>query len=186
MKISLKKANLVQQKLAEATRTTPKLALHVSLYSASVGDDVEAAKTELNEYCIRQEKLVNALYDLRDLIQKANNVSGVSAALNKIARNQRIVDMYVQLANVTPGQPLAEVLAQIAAMNAAETKQYSTNQRVVLNILNKAEVLLCDTKLKSLLLTDSQLREELLELNVTSKIELDENLVSVLKDEMIM
>jgi hypothetical protein len=185
MKISLKKANLIQQKLAEKIPSVFPSTLTVSIYSKTIDADIAEARDKFYDEVKRHGKLVRSLYELRDLIQKANHASGISTLMNKIALNQRMVSVYTGFSANSPMKPVSEISTQISAMLNAEIKSYG-GSNLAIGILIKSDIEFYLKESKKALLIDSQLREELLELNVSTKIEIGEELVSLLKDEMII
>lgn len=185
IKISLKKANLIQQKLAEKIPAVFPSTLNISIYSKTASIDISEARNKNFTEIKRCEKLVRVLYELRDLIQKANHASGVSTLMNKIAMNQRMGSIYTEFSADSPMKPISEIDTQINAMLSAEIKSYGGSNLIV-GIFTKSDIEFYLNASKKALLVDSQLREELLELNVSTKIEIGEELVSLLKDEMII
>jgi hypothetical protein len=109
MNISLRKANAIQNIINELLKSI-NVVENVSLNEFEVAEQVIAIKADESFKAFqRQLALVDALYDIRSNVASANNATGITEMLTKIARLDKLIAINQKMAD-RPVRQNAEVI----------------------------------------------------------------------------
>ena len=99
MNISLRKANAIQNSISELLKAVPVVDT-VNLNEFEVAEQVIATKAkESQDSFQRQVALIDALYDIRSNVASANNATGITEMLTKIARLDKLIAVNLKMAD---------------------------------------------------------------------------------------
>ncbi len=185
MNINLRKAHALQQSINEEINAVSPLATTVSIGRFQDKDVVYSeAVLKFNDNYSRVIELTGALYDIRKLTAKATQVSGISDNLADIASLDAVIRVIRPLSQVIDFAPSEGELAKIH-LDLQEEKSgegYRTRREAVsVGMVGKNAVDQYKKVITEFRKQKQEISDKILELNVSTNIELAESTVSVLK-----
>ena len=187
MKITLRKANALQQNINEALRGI-RLEPTVSITEF---EDVITKIDEANELIFkevnRQVDLNLALYTIRGLVGQANSAE-IDGLLTQIAHNEKMIALNNHLLT-TPKRVALDVLKgkleKIKSIpeDAVRSSIYGRTTEVSTGVFSDDAFKAFKTTVLKLKKEKQKLQDKVLELNIKTEIELPEDVVAILKAE---
>ena len=187
MKITLRKANALQQNINEALRGI-RLEPTVSITEF---EDVITKIDEANELIFkevnRQVDLNLALYTIRGLVGQANSAE-IDGLLTQIAHNEKMIALNNHLLT-TPKRVALDVLKgkleKIKSIpeDAIRSSVYGRQTEVSTGVFSDEAFKAFKTTVLKLKKEKQKLQDKVLELNIKTEIELPEDVVAILKAE---
>jgi len=188
MKISLRKANAIQTAINEALASL-KLEPQVSINEfEDVDQKIDAAFEEFYESNETRENLLDALFDIRSAVSAANSSSGINGLLAILAKNEKQISFYRNLANMEPVTEKRVLNGKIKkiAERSENSSMYGYSDEVRTSIFPSDVVENFKSNFAQLKREKQKLQDELLELNVRTEIELTSNTVETLEKVNIL
>jgi len=174
MKITLRKANVVQSNINEQIKALD-LNYHATLNEfQSIDSQISAVRIRFFENQKTRSKLTNSLYEIRRKVSVANATSGINDMLATVAQLEKTASFNAMLAS--KGSQTDNMILAGEINKAADVKgdSYSYNRRdLVTSIFTEAEVIGFKQVSSSAKKQRQRLQDQLLELNVRTEIELD-------------
>lgn len=187
MKLTLRKANAVQNSINEMIKTLD-LNTTVTLNEfEDVADQIEAARDRFWANHKQREDLMVALYNIRAKVAQANAAAGINDLLTEVAFTEKQIAFDNQLASKGVRTALRVLSGQVKK-NAATTGEasYYRAESVSTSIFAEEEIVSLKNSVKLQKKAKQGLQDRLLELNVKTEIELEDPVVSILTEAGIV
>ncbi len=186
MKVSLRKANAVQAAINEMVKGLD-LSTTVTLNEfEEVQEQINAVRNRFFAHNATRTKLVGALYEIRRKVAVANAKAGINDMLADVAALEKQIGYNNQLA-AKGAQTAMRVLNGQVKKNAEAKEEYSYSRRdVVTSIFTEEEVEDFRRSAANAKREKQRLQDQLLELNVQTEIELDEETARFLEKADIL
>jgi hypothetical protein len=191
MNITLRKANAIQNSIAEAVKNI-KIELAVELNEfQNIEDTLSKANNELITNDGRRQSLTVALYNIRALVGTANAASGIDTALAKAAFIDKRIGQLEQLAGGTEITSLEVIKGKLEKIkndkgDSNRRSIYGYNDTVSTGVLSKEQIVQAKTEILNLKKQKQKLNDEILELNIKTEIPLGDDTVSTLQAEGLL
>lgn len=188
MDITLRKANALQTAINEVINGLD-LSTEVEINEFQSPKSVIENTAELfTENLVRRGALIDALYEIRALVSRANTESGINDALVKLARNEKQMGFYNRLSKIAPMTEMDVITGQLGKIKSRDASDlYGRREDVVRTNILQIEDIENFTKIaKNLKREKQKIQDELLELNVQTYISLSESTVKSLQEEDIL
>ena len=175
MKLTLRKANAVQAAINEMIKTLD-LNTSVTLNEfEDVQEQIDAVRNRFFTHDATRSKLVDALYEIRRKVATANADAGINDLLADVAELEKQVGYRNQLASKGAQTALRVLDGQVKKNADAKDEGFGYNRRdVVTSVFTAEEVEDFRRAAANAKRTKQSLQDTLLELNVQTAIELDE------------
>ncbi|MEP1314987.1 MAG: hypothetical protein ABJN42_07415 [Roseibium sp.] len=187
MEINLKKSAALQVAINDAVRELD-LSTHidVSIFSQHVETDIDVGIERLQGALFKRENLKDALFVIRDLTGAANTESGVDGLLSASARIKSDIEMLGVLVGAVAREPIDIVKAKIERIKAevpAADRRFGSVQRddLMVSLLTDEDIQGYKADLNAARRKAQDLKDALLEKNISTKITLPAETVKVLK-----
>ena len=173
MQVTLRKANKIQHSILEAIKgldfTT---SVKVNEFE-DAGEQIEAVRDVFFTHRATREKLVGALYEIRKAVARANCENSVNDMLADVAMLEKQIQFVSTYADQKPRESDAVINGKLDKLKKAKDDYYRSDE-VSTGIFSKEEVVDFKRELADLKRQKQDLQDTLLELNVQTTIELDE------------
>lgn len=192
MEISLRKAAALQLAIGEALKGLPlETGVTLSIYDPDPEARIAAQSAAWRAALTARSGLLDALYALRVRVGAANQAAGVNDRLAELARLEKEVQLHTQLAREEPREAPEILSARTERMRNREPAPArfvasEPQETVRTGLLSREEVDGFQAELRRLTRRRQQLKDELLELNISTRITLDETTVRTLKSEELI
>lgn len=188
MKLTLRKANALQLSILEHINVID-MSPNVQLSEFDdISNVIDTRRETVFANIDRKIVLTNAIYKLRKLVSVANHVSGIDDVLNETASIDKKLRVYTTL--IQESQPMIEKSIIEAKLNKIRSRTSETtyfgNDSVASSVFSLQEIENFGKEVLALKKRKQALKDQLLELNIKSEIELDSPTVTVLKMENIL
>lgn len=188
MKISLRKANAVQTSVQEHIKS------FASTVSISINEfqnpenELIAARQTLADNHARRVALNTVLYRIRAQVGRANLESGVSDLLCEAAAVDKEIGYLKALADSKPTESLDVVKGKIRKIAEAEksARMYGYSDTVDTGVLLPEQIEAYKAQIGTLKKRKQSINDKVLELNVRTEIELDQDTINVLTKESLV
>jgi hypothetical protein len=186
MKISLRKANAIQQNINELIRVVKFETTATVNEFEPIELALDEANARLKTEMARAADLTEALYSIRVLVGTANS-GEIDGYLTVLAANEKLINFYNIVLN-SPKRVSLNVLQgkmdKIKARTESENAYMSTRStEITTGILAEETIKEYKLKLLTLKKEKQKLQDKVLELNIKTEIELPESVVTILKRE---
>ena len=188
MKITLRKANALQNSINEALRHID-VKTKVSLNEFQDPEGVLAvsaseAKTNLD----RKVGLTNALYDIRAAVGKTNHTAGVDEKLTEVARLEKQIQLYAGMVGVEPREAAAVVAGKLDKVRNTEAKSriYGYGDTVDTGVFTADDISGFKAVVANLKKQKQSLQDAVLELNVRNEVTLADTTAKTLAAENLL
>lgn len=187
MKINLRKANAIQLSITEALKNL-NFESSVSINEFQKPEPMVAAASERFSANIRRrEKLIDVLYGIRKAVAAANNSLGINERLADVARFEKDIVFYTTYAKAPTRQGPMELAGKLDKIRTQPAdRAYYADKEVTSSVFTEENI---EAFRKAITYAKKQkqaLQDELLELNISTKITLTEEDIKVLTDESIL
>ena len=175
MKLTLRKANAVQAAINEMIKTLD-LNTSVTLNEfEDVQEQIDAVRNRFFTHDVTRSRLVGALYEIRRKVATANATAGINDLLADVAALEKQVGYSNQLASKGAQTALRVLNGQVKKNADAKDDIYSHSRRdVVTSVFTAEEVEDFRRAAANAKREKQSIQDTLLELNVQTAIELDE------------
>lgn len=185
MKITLRKANAIQNSIQELLRSIRvETTITISEYE-DLDEKLISANTKLLAEDQRRSQLLKVLYTIRGAVGSANAISGIDAKLTEAAfldkRMLQATDLVGQ--TQTDKKILSGKLERIKNMKE-DHRLY--RDEVTTGVMTEEQVSDIKKLIANLKKEKQKLNDEVLELNVRTEIEISNDVVNVLESENIL
>jgi len=176
MNITLRKANAVQLSINEMVRG---LSFDTSVSLNEFEDataQITAVRDVFDTHRATRTKLVSALYEIRKAVAGANADAGINDMLAEVAQLEKEIQFYNIFATKTPRLSDAVIAGKMDKIKntSEESRMYGRSDTVDTSIFTKQEVEEFKRTVADLKRQKQKLQDTLLELNVQTEIQLDE------------
>lgn len=188
MKITLRKANALQNSINEALRhidVKTKVSLNEfqdpeGLLSLSAAE----AKTNLD----RKVSLTNALYDIRAAVGYVNSTAGVDEKLTEVARIEKQIQLYSGLVGVETREAPAVINGKLDKLRNTESKNriYGYGDTVDSGVFTAEDIAGFKSVVANLKKQKQSLQDAVLELNVRNEVVLKASTEKTLQAENLL
>ena len=174
MNITLRKANAVQISINEMIKG---LAFDTSVRINEFEDhneQINAVRDVFDTHLATRTKLVGALYEIRKAVAVANAENGINNMLAEVAMLEKEIQFNNTFATQQPRLSDAVITGKIAKIKDAKEDRFYGPDDVTTSVFTKAEVEEYKRTVADLKRQKQKLQDTLLELNVQTEIQLDE------------
>lgn len=186
MKLTLRKANTVQTAINEAIKGLD-LSTSVTLNEfEGVQEQIDAVRGRFWKAAETRTGLVMALYEIRAKVAQANAASGINDHLARIAYLDKQISHNTMLAGKGPQTSLRVLNGQVGKDAEAKSDVYYGRQATTTSIFTEQEIESFKHAAADYKREKQRLQDVLLELNVQTKIELNEETVGFLEKADIL
>jgi len=188
MKITLRKANALQQNIQDAIRQID-VVVKVDLNEF---EDPETLLIRANEQLIKNDKrrfeLTQALYDIRTLIGQANDQVGINVRLSKAAFiDKRISQLSNLILPVALQESQVVITGKLQKLKDQDNRSYGFGSNsVTTGVLTQDQIDNFKSHQLSLKKDKQKLNDEILELNVRTEISLSNEIEEILLVENLL
>lgn len=185
MKITLRKASALQNAINETLKGLEVITTVTVDEFQTPNSVIAVARAEANKVFVRKTALLDVLYAVRKDVAAANAGAGITDLLAEVAQLEKRIQLQGQLANATAqleGTVLDGRLARLRE-STSETRLYRSSNGVETGVFTSDEIASAKAELADLKKRKQALQDRLLELNVSTSVELSEKSVIVLQQE---
>lgn len=175
MKLTLRKANVVQNSINEMIKSLDTETQVTLNEFEEVQEQIDAVRNRFFTHTATRNKLMDALYEIRAKVATANAEAGINDMLAQVAYTEKSIGFNTMLGNKGAQTALRVLNGQVKKVADAKDEGFGYRQAAVTtSIFTETEVE--DFKRNAALgkREKQRLQDELLELNVSTTIELDE------------
>jgi hypothetical protein len=188
MKINLRKASVLQNNLNDFVKQSlPKANVEINQFE-DINLQLETAETLFEGNMQKAFKFTDILYDIRKKVSLANQNAGINDVLANIANLEKKINVLNQV--IHSGERLSsEVLSgkiEKIKLKDDSSSYYHTGDEISTSIISKEKMVELKEELKSLKKQKQTFQDKLLELNVSSTIELSDDSISILEQESLI
>ena len=176
MNITLRKANAVQLNINEMVKAL-KFDTSVQLNEfENATAQIEAVRNTFDTHCATRTKLVGALYEIRKAVAGANANAGINDMLAEVAQLEKEIQFYNAFATKTVRLSDAVIAGKMEKIKntSGESRLYGRYDTIDTGIFTKEEVEGFKRTVGDLKRQKQKLQDTLLELNIQTEIQLDE------------
>jgi len=190
MNITLRKSNTIQTAINEVIKSID-LATEVSINEFQHAEaEVARVATKLDQDIRRKVGLMACLYDIRKSVATANSASGIDQLLTDLAFIDKQIAVYTPLITKTvrlDTQVLEGKLTKIRERASdARASLYGHLDDVSTSVLTVEVLADFKAKLSALKKHKQKYQDQILELNVRTEIQLNENVLATLQAEQLV
>jgi len=193
MQVNLRKANAIQ---AEIRKTINGIKFEsetqVSEFTDGVEDTLTKNRAELNDTVTRKLSLINAMYDIRKRVGKANADADINTILAEVEATDASMAVHSVIAGLKPRKSQIEISARIQKFkeqpsDSARASIYGDRfNNVETSVVLQSDIDAAKNAVRNLKRDRQELQDKLLQLNVNTLITLSELTVQTLKAEGIL
>jgi len=184
MKISLRKANAIQNSIQQALKSINlRTNIDISEFQ-DVEQELKTAREKMEKDDKRRTDLLSTLYFIRGLVGQANAGSNISLMLSQVAYMDKRIGQLEQIINANIQTDLTVLKGKLQKMSTTEDRygRDSLSTSIVSQAdIDNAKTSISELKKKKLATTDT-----VLELNIKTEIALTDDHVKVLQSEGIL
>lgn len=203
MQVTLRKADTFQNELAKKARelgpinvfdTTPKgpetsetsldTVTRISIYERKPEKVVEEKKKQFDNALDTKNRIYDVIYELRDKINEKNKEVGIDKLLNNLARVQKEIELYGDIA-MSPARKSDNELKKLMEKEQNKRDLVSLDT-VETGLFNQDEIEKFKKHLDELKREKINVKDKLLEKNVENKIDLSDFAEVVLRDNRLI
>jgi hypothetical protein len=190
MKITLRKANAVQNNILDAVKSI-KVATEVEINEfEDAGKKIAQANATLFEADKRRSDLLMAQFAIRGLVGVANATSGIDAKLTEAAYIDKRMSQLAEISGVKEMTSMEVIEGKLEKLrnrkDDSRSAIYGYNDNVTTSVLTQVQIDEVSNFIKDLRMKKQKLNDEILELNVRTDIELGADVVEVLNKEKLI
>ena len=187
MKITLRKANALQQAITEAVAGL-ELTTDVSINEFErPAEKIDEARTKFYVDLATRSKLMNALYEIRRSSSRANAQSGINDLLADVAQIEKDIGLYSRFVKLRPSLENDVIIGKLGKIKGrSEDQFYGREDHVQTSIFTETAIGEFKSTFAALKKQKVKLQDSLLELNVQTQIELSDELQQTLAEAGII
>jgi len=176
MKITLRKANAVQLSINEMIKGLSfDSSVQLNEFEPATAQ-IDAVRNTFETHRATRAKLVGALYEIRKAVAGANADAGINDMLAEVAQLEKEIQFYNTYATKNARLSDAVIAGKMEKIKntSEESRMYGRSDTVDTGIFTKAEVEEYKRTVAELKRQKQKLQDTLLELNIQTEIQLDE------------
>lgn len=187
MKINLRKANAIQLAINEALKSLS-FESTVSVNEFQNPETmIDTVKDRFTTNIMRRTKLLDSLYRIRKAVSSANDGLGINNLLADVARCEKEIVFYSAHAKSSTRIAPNEMFGKLDKIkNQPADRAYYSDKEVTSSVFSAENIEIFRTLVTNAKKQKQQLQDELLELNISTKITLTDDDVKVLTAESIL
>lgn len=190
MKITLRKANALQNAITEAIRNV-KIETSVSINEfEDVAGKLLKSNTALFEADKRRSDLLMAQFAIRGLVGVANATSGVDAKLTQAAYIDKRIGQLSELVNSQPQTDINVIIGKLEKIrNRKEESRaslYGRDEDVTTCVATADQLADAKKLVQDLKKQKQKINDEVLELNVRTEVDMADDVVAILRAENLV
>jgi len=190
MKITLRKANALQNSINEALRHID-VKTKVSLNEFQDAEGVLAVSAaEAKKNIDRRVSLTNALYDIRGGVGYVNHTAGVDEKLTEIARIEKQIQLYSAYVGIEAREAAAVIEGKIEKLKARDANSrsslYGYGETVDTGVFTADDIVGFKSVVANLKKQKQTLQDAVLEANVRNEVVLKQTTVETLTAENLL
>lgn len=186
MKLTLRKANAVQNDINEAIKGLD-LETSITLNEFEpVQDQIQAARDRFWKDAATRNKLVMALYEIRAKVAQANAAAGINDHLANVAYLEKQLNYNNMLVSKRAQKALCVLNGQVQKDAESKSDVYYGRQPVSTSIFTDEEIDGFKSSAAEYKREKQRIQDQLLELNVQTEIELEKETADFLKKANIL
>lgn len=181
MKVTLRKANALQQNILDAIKNTP-IVNSVSFNEfEDVFDKFVKVNNDFSYSFTATNSLYESLYAIRKLVGKTN-AEEINGLLCDVALLDKQIQLYTVVATSQPRTDSDVVRGKLEKIkNSTESSRlYGRSDEVVSTILDETDINKAKSKVNELKKQKQKIQDTILELNIKTEIELPSDVVATL------
>ena len=187
MKISLRKANAIQNAINEAIRNIDiSTSIEINEFQEPLST-LAAANSKLFENDSRRQRLLLALYNIRGLVGTANNASGIDLALAKAAFVDKRIVQLEQIASAKEILDMPVIMGKLSKIRErkedSRASLYGREDSVSTSVVDQEQIKQAKAEIQNLKKQKQLLNDEVLEANIKTEIPLSDDVVNTLQSE---
>tara|TARA_Y100000310_G_scaffold215716_1_gene216651 strand:- start:914 stop:1483 length:570 start_codon:yes stop_codon:yes gene_type:complete len=189
MKVSLRKANALQEALNEVIKARPKADSEVDVLNYDMWKtEINIVQTRYFDDVRSKLQMVEARFVIRNEIANHNALSGVSDLLTELAQVESMITTIQRWVLRTEIRPKDEVLEKKRSRRMAQVERADYDGYVTMDVsvIGKGDHDHWTEKVQELRRTKASINDQLLELNIRTEIELSPQVEKVLKQENLI
>lgn len=179
MFISLRKSAALQKEILAAIPAI-NTSVTFSIYEAVPAAIIAQGAMDATVAMELRSKLLDALYEIRDLTAQANINSGISTLVSKLARLEKDIAQYTALSKVDVRPSDSIILSRISRASSVGVDHYSFSENLIIPVLPQASIDSIKVTLAEFKKEKVRIQDELLEQNIRNSIKLGDETVAVL------
>ena len=187
MEITLRKSSALQNAINDAMKSIKiNFTLELNEFQ-NVAAELQKANDTLMANDARRQKLLLALYNIRGLVGAANASSGIDL---KLATAAFVDKRIAQLEDFARQEEMTDLAIVDGKLNKIRNRKdenvrsiYGREDSVTTSVLSQEQINQAKAEIQALKKQKQKINDELLELNVQTKIPLSDDVVSVLQAE---
>lgn len=185
MNITLRKASALQNSINETLKGLEVTFTVTVDEFQNAGSVIAAKRDEVTKTIVRKTSLLDVLYAVRKGVATANAAAGITELLADVAQLEKRIQLQSQLAGATVQLEPAVLDGRLNRLReqTGETRLYRSTSGVETGVFTQEEVSRAKANLADLKKLKQTLQDQLLELNVSTSIELSEKSIIVLQQE---
>ena len=188
MRITLRKANAIQTAITEAIKGI-EIATNININEFQNSEEVIKKNNEsLLEKVQNKLQLVDALYEIRQAVGRANSQSSIDEKLTEIARLEKYIQQYTNLSTAPVREDAVVIEGKLIKIRNAkdDAHSYYRSTEVQTSVLDQQQIESFRSTVADYKKAKQRLQDEILESNIRTEIELGEDTVRVLTRERIL
>ena len=187
MKISLRKANAIQNAINETIKSIPTAtAVRINEFQDPTLV-TESARTEALKNIERKVELNNVLYDIRSTVKVANHTYGIDHKLNQVACLEKAIALVNTYASAEVRLDDSVVQGKLARMKTVKPEiSFYREDEISTSVFTALDIVEFKERLSTLKKEKQKIQDDLLEANIRFEIELDESSIQLLTKEGIL
>lgn len=189
MQISLRKANALQAAINDSIKAVD-VSTEVTINEFQDPEVVLAdAVSTFSKNIARRANLNSALYAIRNAVGNANVTAGIAERLTNIAYTEKVIQMYASLVNSSVRTNLVELtgkLDKIRKADAGQSRYGLYSESVTTGILSEEQIVEFKTAIAKAKKEKQKLQDQVLELNIQTKIDLTDETIATLTAENLL
>ena len=189
MRVSLRKANALQEQLNEAIKNRPSADHEVNVVDYEMWkSEIENAQTKWYKEIESKLKMVEARFSIRKNIANHNTLSGVTdllTDLNHVESKMTTIQRWILQRDVRSKDEVLEK-QRSRKVARAENADYDGYISMDVSVISKGDHDHWAEKVQELRRTKARINDELLSLNIKTEIDLTPEVVKTLKQENLI
>ena len=189
MRVSLRKANALQEALAEAVKSSTKTQREVDVLNTVMWKpEINNVQTRYFDEIRGKLDMVNVRFTIRQLVSTANAESGVSDLLTELASTDSAIITIQRFIVQQSAREKDEILEKKRERKLArvDNPEYDGYMEMEVSVISKEDRDHWEDKVKELRRRKATINDQLLELNIRTDIELPTFVEEVLRKENLI
>lgn len=186
MKLTLRKANVIQTAINEMIKNLNSATVVQLNEFEDVSEQIQVARNRFFIQAATRNKLIMSLYEIRQKVAQANAEVGINDQLAQIAYLEKQISYNNMLVNAGCQTPNRVLNGQLKKLAEIKEDNYYSRRDVSTSIFSEEEIEDFKRAAADFKRQKQRLQDDLLELNVQTEIEIDEDTATFLEKADIL